>query len=121
MSPAARETAAFPSCLAPSKVAASDPVRVQSARAKSGASRRHEAIAVWERLRDRSVGAVSIPTVLADLGRPVVGFVEPEREFAAARADRQAIQSAAGSGSEMPSFHDSIASAAPLKRYGSCS
>ena len=33
----------------------------------------------------------SITTVLADLGRPVVGLVEPERELARARADLEAI------------------------------
>jgi tetratricopeptide (TPR) repeat protein len=40
-----------------------------------------EAIAGWERLLARSIRAESITSVLADLGRPVVGLVEPEREL----------------------------------------
>ena len=55
---------------------------------RDGARRRfEEAIAGWQRLLKRTVRAESITTVLADLGRPVVGLVEPERELARARAD----------------------------------
>ena len=54
--------------------------------------RLEEAIAGWERVLARSIKAESITTVLADLGRPVVGLVEPERELARARADLQAIR-----------------------------
>jgi DNA-binding SARP family transcriptional activator len=57
-----------------------------------------ESIAGWERLLERTVSAESMTTVLADLGRPVVGLVEPERELARARDDLQATQSAAGKG-----------------------
>jgi DNA-binding SARP family transcriptional activator len=46
-----------------------------------------ESVAGWERLVDRTGRAESITTVLADLGRPVVGLVEPERELARARAE----------------------------------
>jgi hypothetical protein len=46
-----------------------------------------ESIAGWERLVDRTVKADSITTVLADLGRPVVGLVEPERELARVRVE----------------------------------
>jgi DnaJ-domain-containing protein 1 len=46
-----------------------------------------ESIAGWRRLVDRSVEADTVVSVLADLGRPVVGLVEPERELARARAD----------------------------------
>ncbi len=49
--------------------------------------RLEEAVAGWERLRARTIRADSITSVLADLGRPVVGLVEPERELASARAD----------------------------------
>ena len=55
-----------------------------------------ESIAGWERVLARSIRAESITTVLADLGRPVVGLVEPERELARARADLQAIQDRRG-------------------------
>jgi tetratricopeptide (TPR) repeat protein len=51
-----------------------------------------ESIAGWERLLERQVRAESITTVLADLGRPVVGLVEPERELARARAELEQIQ-----------------------------
>lgn len=55
------------------------------------ARRLEESIAGWERLRAANLPADSLAGVLADLGRPVVGLVEPERELALARADLQAI------------------------------
>jgi ATP/maltotriose-dependent transcriptional regulator MalT len=58
-----------------------------------------ESIAGWGRVLERSIRAESITTVLADLGRPVVGLVEPERELARAYADRHAISSSARRGS----------------------
>ena len=51
-----------------------------------------ESVAGWERLLAANLRADSLAGVLADLGRPVVGLVEPERELARARADLQAIQ-----------------------------
>jgi tetratricopeptide (TPR) repeat protein len=51
-----------------------------------------ESIAGWERLLTANLRADSLAGVLADLGRPVVGLVEPERELALARADLDAIQ-----------------------------
>jgi DNA-binding SARP family transcriptional activator/tetratricopeptide (TPR) repeat protein len=59
--------------------------------------RLEEAIAGWERVLARSIKAESLTTVLADLGRPVVGLVEPERELARARADLHAIREGRGS------------------------
>ena len=58
--------------------------------------RLEESIAGWERVLARSIRAESITTVLADLGRPVVGLVEPERELARARADLQSVRSREG-------------------------
>ena len=58
--------------------------------------RLEESIAGWERVLARSIRAESITTVLADLGRPVVGLVEPERELIRARAELQAIQDRRG-------------------------
>ncbi len=55
-----------------------------------------ESIAGWERVVARSSRAENITTVLADLGRPLVGLVEPERELARARADLQAVRSREG-------------------------
>jgi DNA-binding SARP family transcriptional activator len=59
------------------------------ARDDPGEARRRleESIAGWERLLARTIRADSITSVLADLGRPVVGLVEPERELERARAD----------------------------------
>jgi tetratricopeptide (TPR) repeat protein len=64
------------------------------ARGDHGEAKRrlNESIAGWERLLERTVRADSITSVLADLGRPVVGLVEPEREFRRARADLESIQ-----------------------------
>jgi DNA-binding SARP family transcriptional activator len=53
--------------------------------------RLEESIAGWERMLERTVRADSITTVLADLGRPVVGLIEPDRELQRARAELQAI------------------------------
>lgn len=54
--------------------------------------RLQESIAGWERLLAANLRADSLAGVLADLGRPVVGLVEPERELARARTDLQAIR-----------------------------
>ena len=53
--------------------------------------RLREAIAGWTRVLDRATRAESVTTVLADLGRPVVGLVEPERELARAEAELDAL------------------------------
>ena len=54
--------------------------------------RLEESSAGWERLLAANLRADSLAGVLADLGRPVVGLVEPERELARARADLQSIK-----------------------------
>lgn len=85
----------FPSALVPRLA------RVQGliARARGDpeeAQRRiEEAIAGWERLLGQTIRAESITSVLADLGRPVVGLVEPERELARARSDLHALRTSA--------------------------
>jgi DNA-binding SARP family transcriptional activator/tetratricopeptide (TPR) repeat protein len=59
---------------------------------RSEAERRlRESIAGWECHVARATRASSMHIVLADLGRPVVGLIEPERELARARADLEAI------------------------------
>lgn len=59
---------------------------------RAEASRRlAEAIAGWERLLQRTVRADSITSVLADLGRPVVGLVTPEDELERAQAELRQI------------------------------
>jgi hypothetical protein len=57
-----------------------------------------ESIAGWERQLQRAIRAESITTVLADLGRPVIGLIEPERELTRARADLRDIKSSAARG-----------------------
>jgi DNA-binding SARP family transcriptional activator/tetratricopeptide (TPR) repeat protein len=82
----------FPATLVP-RVA-----RVQGLIARAGGDqedavrRLEESVAGWERLLAANLRADSLAGVLADLGRPVVGLVEPERELARARADLQAIK-----------------------------
>ena len=60
------------------------------------ARRLEESVAGWERLLAANLRADSLTGVLADLGRPVVGLVEPERELARAREDLQAVRSRQG-------------------------
>jgi predicted ATPase len=55
--------------------------------------RLQESIVGWERLVARGRPAESMNAVLADLGRPVVGLVEPERELSRARAELQSLLS----------------------------
>ena len=61
--------------------------------------RLREAVAGWERQRHQSASADNFNAVLADLGRPVVGLIEPERELAVARADLDALIDARTKGS----------------------
>ena len=74
------------------------------------ARRFEESIAGWERLLAANLRADSLAGVLANLGRPVVGLVEPERELARARADLDTIRN---TGERVPSFHDTTRSSAP--------
>ncbi len=77
----------FPDSLVP-RLARVQGLIALARRDRAEAQRRlEEAIAGWERLVERAVKAETISSVLADLGRPVVGLVEPERELARARAD----------------------------------
>ena len=55
--------------------------------------RLQESIAGWERLLDRARGVENMTAVLADLGRPVVGLVEPGHELDRARGELRALQS----------------------------
>ncbi len=57
-----------------------------------------ESIAGWQRLLERTLRADSIATVLADLGRPVVGLIEPEYELERARADLEVMRRSAEKG-----------------------
>ncbi len=82
----------FPDALVPRLARVQGLIAIAGGRHEEAHRRLQESIAGWERLLQRTVRADSITTVLADLGRPVVGLVEPERELARARRDLQAIQ-----------------------------
>ena len=85
----------FPGALVPRLALVQGLIALARDRPEEAERRLGESIAGWERLLDRTIRAESITTVLADLGRPVVGLVEPERELARAQADLRAIQSSA--------------------------
>lgn len=82
----------FPDALVPRLARVQGLIASARGDAEAAERRLREAIAGWERLLERSFGVESITTVLADLGRPVVGLIEPERELARARADLNAIK-----------------------------
>jgi DNA-binding SARP family transcriptional activator len=82
----------FPDALVPRLARVQGLIAAASGESEEAHRRLRESIAGWERLLERQVRAESITTVLADLGRPVVGLVEPERELARARADLEQIQ-----------------------------
>jgi DNA-binding SARP family transcriptional activator len=82
----------FPDALVPRLARVQGLIALARDQHQEAARRLQESIAGWERLLERTVRADTITNVLADLGRPVVGLVEPERELARARADLAAIQ-----------------------------
>jgi DNA-binding SARP family transcriptional activator/tetratricopeptide (TPR) repeat protein len=88
----------FPKALVPRLARVQGLVALARDQPEEAQRRIEESIAGWERLADGADRAESITTALADLGRPVVGLVEPERELARARAELQAIRSSAGKG-----------------------
>jgi tetratricopeptide (TPR) repeat protein len=82
----------FPDALVPRLARAQGLIAHARGSAEEAERRLREAVSGWERLLERTVRADSITAVLADLGRPVVGLVEPERELARAVADLEAIR-----------------------------
>jgi DNA-binding SARP family transcriptional activator len=84
----------FPEALVPRLARVQGLIALARKHADEAERRLDESIAGWERLVEHTGRAESMTTVLADLGRPVVGLIEPERELARARADRDAIKGA---------------------------
>jgi DNA-binding SARP family transcriptional activator/tetratricopeptide (TPR) repeat protein len=82
----------FPATLVPRLARAQGLIALARGDFADARRRLGESIAGWERLLAANIRADSLAGVLADLGRPVVGLVEPERELARARADLQAIE-----------------------------
>ncbi len=83
----------FPNALVPKLARVQALIALACDRHEEAERRIKESIAGWERLLEQTVRAESITTVLADLGRPVVGLVEPELELAKARAELDEMQS----------------------------
>jgi tetratricopeptide (TPR) repeat protein len=81
----------FPEALVPRLARVQGLIALANGQPVEADRRLQESIAGWERLLKRTIRADSITTVLADLGRPVVGLVEPERELERARTELQAI------------------------------
>jgi hypothetical protein len=82
----------FPDSLVPRLARVQGLIAIAKGDRDEALRRLEEALGGWERLLARSVRAESITTVLADLGRPVVGLVEPERELERVRADFDVIR-----------------------------
>jgi hypothetical protein len=82
----------FPHALVPRLARVQGLIALANGEPAEAGRRLEESIAGWERVVERTVRAESITTVLADLGRPVVGLVEPERELERARVELQAIK-----------------------------
>ncbi|MBV8989490.1 MAG: AAA family ATPase [Solirubrobacterales bacterium] len=85
----------FPEALVPRLARVQGLVALARDQQEEAARRLQESISGWTRLLERTIRADSITTVLADLGRPVVGLVEPDRELARARAELKAIHKGA--------------------------
>jgi hypothetical protein len=81
----------FPETLVPRLARVQALIALARGDREEAARRIDEAIGGWQRLLERTIRADSITSVLADLGRPVVGLVEPERELERARSDLEAI------------------------------
>lgn len=82
----------FPEALVP-KLARVQGLLALAREDRAEAERRlSESLAGWERLRAGTGSADSMTAVLADLGRPVVGLVEPERELARVRSELEQLQ-----------------------------
>jgi len=88
----------FPDALVPRLARVQGLIALANEQYEEARRRLAESVAGWERVLSRTVRAEMITSVLADLGRPVVGLVEPELELARARAELKAMQSAPGGG-----------------------
>jgi len=83
----------FPAALVPRLSRVQGLIAAASGHPEEARARFGEAIDGWGRLAE-DVDAKSMTTVLADLGRPVVGLIDPTRELERARADLERIPDA---------------------------
>ncbi len=86
----------FPDSLVPRLARVQGLIALAQGKREEAEARVREAVRGWERLLERTLVSESIATVLADLGRPVVGLVEPERELARAREELATIEKGTG-------------------------
>ena len=91
-------TSDFPAALVPRLARVQGLIALAHDQTEEAERRIAESIGGWERLLKQTVRAESLTTVLADLGRPVVGLVEPEHELSRARADLHALTSSTWKG-----------------------
>jgi hypothetical protein len=85
----------FPETLVPRLARVQGLIALAEGRREEAERRLDEAVAGWRRVISRNLVAESITTVLADLGRPVVGLIEPERELQLACGDLETIREGA--------------------------
>ncbi|MEA2160989.1 MAG: hypothetical protein QOD66_3369 [Solirubrobacteraceae bacterium] len=83
----------FPESLVPRLAHVQSLIALARHQPQEAQRRIEESIAGWKRVIARTRRGESITTVLADLGRPVVGLVEPESELARASAELRLIRS----------------------------
>ncbi len=86
----------FPDALVPRLTRVQGLVALARGERDEALRRLEEAVEGWERVLARSARSDNVTTVLADLGRPVVGLVDPGRELRRARADLDAVKSQGG-------------------------
>ncbi len=86
----------FPDSLVPRLARVQGLIALAQGSREDAIKRLREAVAGWEGLLSRAPINESITTVLADLGRPVVGLVEPKRELSRVREELRAVQKGTG-------------------------
>jgi tetratricopeptide (TPR) repeat protein len=86
----------FPEALVPRLARVEALVALARGDREQAARRLEQAIDGWRRLAQGKRTGDSLTAALADLGRPVVGLVEPERELEYTRAELEEVQVGAG-------------------------
>jgi tetratricopeptide (TPR) repeat protein len=81
----------FPETLVPRLARVQGLIEIASGNREEAVRRLEEARGGWRRLVERLLRSETITVVLADLGRPVVGLIDPEHELARVPADIDSI------------------------------
>jgi tetratricopeptide (TPR) repeat protein len=88
----------FPDALVPRLARVQGLIALASGDHDEAERRIEESVGGWRRLLARTRRVDTMTSVLADLGRPVVGLVEPEHELSRARAELRALQAPTAQG-----------------------